>query len=89
MIAGKQYKGTSADLWSAGIVLYFMLVGYLPFEDTNTSSLYKKILKANETIEELIPDFLSLECKNFLIKLLNTSPRSRFRLKEIKNHAWY
>jgi serine/threonine protein kinase len=89
MIAGKQYKGTSTDLWSAGIVLYFMLVGYLPFEDSNTSSLYKKILNANETIEELIPDFLSLECKNFLIKLLNTSPRSRFRLKEIKNHEWY
>ncbi len=44
MIAGKLYEGLPADIWSCGIILYAMLCGYLPFEDPNTSKLYKKII---------------------------------------------
>jgi 5'-AMP-activated protein kinase catalytic alpha subunit len=44
MIAGKRYHGLNSDIWSCGIILYAMTCGYLPFEDPNTSHLYKKIL---------------------------------------------
>lgn len=44
MVAGKPYFGLQTDIWSAGVILYAMLCGYLPFEDSNTSELYKKII---------------------------------------------
>ena len=44
MIAGQRYEGIHIDIWSSGITLYAMLVGYLPFEDPDTAVLYKKIL---------------------------------------------
>jgi len=44
MIAGKRYNGLDVDIWSSGVTLYAMLVGYLPFEDSDTSLLYKKII---------------------------------------------
>lgn len=44
MIAGKRYKGCSADIWSCGVVFYALICGYLPFEDPNTANLYKKIM---------------------------------------------
>ena len=47
MIAGKWYHGSRVDIWSSGVVLFAMIAGYLPFEDPNTSALYKKILSAN------------------------------------------
>mmetsp|Transcript_16735 Transcript_16735/g.23038 ORF Transcript_16735/g.23038 Transcript_16735/m.23038 type:complete len:91 (+) Transcript_16735:708-980(+) len=47
MIAGKRYKGTNVDIWSCGVILFALLSGYLPFEDPNTSNLYKKILSAD------------------------------------------
>ena len=46
IIKGLEYLGPKADLWSAGVVLFTMVCGHLPFEDSNTQSLYKKILNA-------------------------------------------
>jgi 5'-AMP-activated protein kinase catalytic alpha subunit len=50
MIAGKKYNGLQVDLWSAGVILFAMICGTLPFEDPNTSLLYKKILTLNYKI---------------------------------------
>ena len=43
IIKSKHYNGLKTDIWSSGIVLYAMIVGNLPFEDSNTSILYEKI----------------------------------------------
>ena len=58
MIAGKQYYGLKADIWSMGVILFAMVCGYLPFEDKNTSQLYKKIMNG----EYQLPSYLSFEC---------------------------
>eukprot|EP00966_Prymnesium_polylepis_P125203 2895676-Prymnesium_polylepis.1 len=44
--AGQQYGyvGHPVDVWSAGVTLFAMLCGFLPFEHASTSSLYKKII---------------------------------------------
>lgn len=36
MILGKPYNGKKTDMWSCGVILFAMLCGYLPFEDSNT-----------------------------------------------------
>lgn len=41
------YQGPAADIWSCGVVLFTLVAGFLPFEDPNTSALYKKILSGS------------------------------------------
>jgi 5'-AMP-activated protein kinase catalytic alpha subunit len=85
MIAGKKYHGLNSDIWSCGIILYAMTCGYLPFEDPNTSKLYKKILNC----DYLIPGVISKAAKDLIRKVLNTDPQKRFLVNDIRTHEWY
>jgi 5'-AMP-activated protein kinase catalytic alpha subunit len=43
IIDQKKYEGTSIDIWSCGVILYFLLVKKYPFEDDSPARLYKKM----------------------------------------------
>lgn len=62
MIAGRRYAGLDTDIWSLGVILYAMTVGYLPFEDPDTNKLYKKILSC----DYLIPGYIEKSAKNMI-----------------------
>jgi len=85
MIAGKRYNGTGVDLWSCGVILFALLAGYLPFEDPNTSNLYKKILSADFEM----PNFLSPEAQDIITRILTTDPEKRITISQIKMHPWF
>ena len=59
-----------------------MICGYLPFEDPNTSKLYKKILAG----EYECPKFISNEARDLIRGILTTDPEKRITLAQIKSH---
>jgi len=62
MIAGLQYDGLKADIWSSGVILYALLCGYLPFDDPDTQKLYNKIMHGRFEL----PSHLSKSAKTLL-----------------------
>ena len=75
MLSGEKYLGLNSDIWSSGIILYTMLCGKLPFEDKNNDILYQKIKEGKFSI----PEFLSEDAKDFLIKVLNVDPKKKIK----------
>ena len=65
--------------------MFALICGYLPFEDPNTSNLYKKILSADFTT----PGFVSDDAKDLFEKILNTDPEKRLKIDEIRKHPWF
>ena len=84
MLEGKLYKGGKVDIWSAGVVLYAMICGYLPFEDEDNSELYKKIINGKYSI----PSYVSKQGRDLIYGLLNTNPKKRINISQIKKHSW-
>jgi 5'-AMP-activated protein kinase catalytic alpha subunit len=39
LISGEEYNPLKVDIWSCGIVLYYMVAGYLPFNEGSKAEL--------------------------------------------------
>ena len=71
------------SVW-AGILLYALLCGFLPFEDENVSRLYDKIKLGD--YEE--PDWLSAGAKRLIKRCLTTNPKERIEINELIEDPW-
>jgi len=85
MVSGARYDGYKIDIWSCGIILFAMLCGYLPFEGKENDNLFHKILECKVNL----PDYLSEEAKDMLLKILVKDPDKRYSIEQIKNHPFY
>ena len=93
------YKGFPVDIWSAGIALYIMLSGKLPFnldeeqddiEGYNNHKKEKNIKLKYEIVhkEPKYIENISDEARNLLKGLLNKNPKKRLTCEQILNHPW-
>lgn len=85
VIVDKGYDGAKADLWSCGVILFVLMAGYLPFDESNIVALYKKIYKADFTC----PNWFSLGARKLILRILEPNPKNRITIPEILENSWF
>ncbi|XP_061355056.1 CBL-interacting serine/threonine-protein kinase 6-like isoform X2 [Gastrolobium bilobum] len=85
VIEKKGYDGTKADIWSCGVVLYVLLAGFLPFQDDNLVTMYKKICKGDFKC----PPWFSSEARRLITKLLDPNSNTRITISQIMDSPWF
>eukprot|EP01062_Namystynia_karyoxenos_P051695 TRINITY_DN4072_c0_g2_i2.p1 TRINITY_DN4072_c0_g2~~TRINITY_DN4072_c0_g2_i2.p1 ORF type:complete len:451 (+),score=135.18 TRINITY_DN4072_c0_g2_i2:124-1476(+) len=81
----KGYNGITADIWSAGVILFVMLAGYLPFDDPNMNALFNKIERGEYRMARHFSD----PVKDIISKMLVIEPDKRLTLEGIIAHPWF
>ncbi|KAJ9442673.1 CBL-interacting serine/threonine-protein kinase 23 [Diplonema papillatum] len=79
------YDGKKADIWSAGVILYAMLAGYLPFDHPNFSVLCEQIEKGEYHTSRKFSD----NAANLIQRMLCVDPDKRISLDEIIQHPFF
>ncbi|ETO03729.1 hypothetical protein RFI_33673, partial [Reticulomyxa filosa] len=82
-----------SDIWSVGIIAYILVMGKPPFVG-NESQILKQILAYDETKSAI--DFsskkkqkqLSVQCRDFILKLLTRDTTKRFSADDALRHPF-
>nr|XP_044988049.1 sperm motility kinase 2B-like [Jaculus jaculus] len=82
-ISFEAYDGPKKDMWSLGVLLYYMVTGTIPFNSDVRGKLCLKII----TGDYKLPEGLSAELKDLIRQLLTVDPKRR-PTTQIRTHPW-
>ncbi|KAH7724938.1 Protein F32D8.1 [Aphelenchoides avenae] len=80
--------GVEVDIWSLGILLHIMLIGFAPFRCQDRSRLFRLIMRASLPSDMPYWSRISPKSKELILKMLTRDVGRRVRATEIMNNSW-
>ncbi|KAG0451385.1 hypothetical protein HPP92_013784 [Vanilla planifolia] len=79
------YDGARADAWSCGVILFVLLAGFLPFDDSNLPEMYHRIHRRDYRF----PPWFSAASKRLISRLLDPNPETRITIDAVTDLSWF
>lgn len=80
-----EYADNSVDIWSAGVVLYVMLTGIMPFDDRKQQEMLNNQREHRIRFPHAVP---SDPARKLIYRMLHPDPRKRATLNHILASDW-
>lgn len=85
----KQGHGMPVDMWAIGVITYFLLCGYTPFDRESGVEEMQAIIHADYKFEpEVYWKDVSETARDFIRRLLTINPDERMTVTEALAHPW-
>uniref|UniRef100_A0A0E0FDX3 non-specific serine/threonine protein kinase n=1 Tax=Oryza meridionalis TaxID=40149 RepID=A0A0E0FDX3_9ORYZ len=82
----RAYDGAKADAWSCGVILFVLLAGHLPFDDSNIADMCRKAHRR----EYELPRWVSQPARRLVSRLLDPNPDTRVAVESLAaHHPWF
>ena len=85
VMSGSGYD-KSCDIWSAGVVLYILLCGFLPFDAAEQGSL--PVITQEVDFPMPYWDHMSDASKDLVSRMLVIDPKARITIEKVLQHSW-
>lgn len=87
ILESRPYDAFLTDAWSYGVIVYIIVSGSMPYDESDMPKMVKKQIKHNVKFPDL--DFeLSKECKQFVYELLHPSTDKRLTIGRAITSPW-
>eukprot|EP00931_Biecheleriopsis_adriatica_P124529 TRINITY_DN99675_c0_g1_i1.p1 TRINITY_DN99675_c0_g1~~TRINITY_DN99675_c0_g1_i1.p1 ORF type:complete len:330 (-),score=69.49 TRINITY_DN99675_c0_g1_i1:72-1028(-) len=87
-VLGQTYEPPACDLWSFGVIVYFILSGSHPFDGETAKHVAKNVRKAKFSVEEGSWSLVSTDAKDLVCQLLEKDTGTRITAAQALEHKW-
>ena len=88
-VLGKSGHQCSCDIWSAGVIMYILLVGYPPFGGSTDHAILRRVRKGQYTFTGPNWDSVSEDAKHCIKRMLLMKPGSRATASQLLEEKWF
>lgn len=89
VVSASPYNPKIADVWSLGIILFIMLNGTMPFDDSNLQKLLNDQMSRNWSFRRSLKKFVSAEGREIVTKILEPDTIRRMYLDKIQKTGYF
>lgn len=83
-VASRATHGLPVDVWGLGCMMYTLLVGKPPFDTDGVKSTLTKVVMTDIHV----PNYISMEAKDLLERLLRKNPSERILIEDVHTHPF-